>query len=264
MPWARQLKEFGQVLKGADERTAGKGLTQSLKETQKSEDKRTPDGKDSHKGRDWDVDGGPSGWSAEGRSGAGAWGEERAADATAPGRPRTQASAALERAGWGQRVTARPGRSLASAADPPSGNNRPTSAESPSCPDCPPLSPAFGSHKRSGTQAFGPCHPPTSRPALGMAVHDPQRGVSLWTTPPAVTKLQAELMHDTHTHTCTCTLTNTHTHTHTCTLTNTHTAHTHTHSYTTKVNGILQLTIIFNVNSFTFPGLKIYMKWPSK
>ena len=136
----------------------GKGLTQSLKETQKSVDKRTPDGKDSQRKR-LGCGRSPLEWPAEGRSGAGAWGEERAADATVPGGPRTQASAELERAGWGQRVTAHPGPSLASAADPPSGNNRPTPAESPSCPAVHRSPLASGSHERSGTQAFGPCHP---------------------------------------------------------------------------------------------------------
>lgn len=70
--WARQLKGFGQVLKCADKPMMGKGLTQSLKETQKSVDKRTRMEK-THKGRAWDADGSPSGWPAEGCSGAGAW-----------------------------------------------------------------------------------------------------------------------------------------------------------------------------------------------
>ena len=75
MPWARQLKEFGQVLKRDDKCMMGKGLTQSPEETQKHVDKRTPDGKLLQRQR-LGCPGQSLGVVSRGALGAGAWGKE--------------------------------------------------------------------------------------------------------------------------------------------------------------------------------------------
>ena len=110
----------------------------------------------SYKGRDWDAQGSPSGWSAEGRSVLGP-GARRAADATAPGGPRTRASAEL--ASWLGAAGSPPAQAPAS----PRPQTLPLETTGPGhlrvlpalTVHCSPL--ASGSHKRSWNT--GPYHP---------------------------------------------------------------------------------------------------------